>query len=169
MCCSGKGDSLDDFWRRLNRTTLDLSRAPHRFIPIVLRVLSCQALGLLTGGEDQRTPLCGSTTWCDGGCENPGRRSGCIAEGMPRPSGHHLRMEAAGSWEPHLVRCFSLLLILLAQQGRLAGNQSGAGGILKMQGDIRDQNEARPGCISRDAGATGSWAQAGTALIAGRY
>lgn len=38
-----------------------------------------------------------------------------------------------------------------------------------MQGDIRDQNEARPGCISRDAGATGSWAQAGTALIAGRY
>lgn len=85
-----------------------------------------------------------------------------MAEGMPRPSGHHLRMEAAGSWGPHLVRCFPppFPLTLLALQGRPAGNQSGAGGILKTQGDIGDENEARPGCIARDAGATGSWAQA---------
>lgn len=138
------------------------SRVPHRFVPIVPRVLSCQALGFLPGREDQRTPLCCSTTRCDGGCENPGRRSGCMSEGMPRPSGHHLRMEAAGSWGPHLVRCLFFFppLTLLALQGRPAGNQSGAGGILKTQGDIRDQNEARPGSIARDAGTTGSWAQA---------
>lgn len=78
---------------------------------------------------------------------------------MPRPSGHHLRMEAAGSWGPRLSVLFSPFT-LLAQQGRPAGNQSRAGGILKAQGDFGGQSEARPGCIAGDAGAAGSWAQA---------
>lgn len=83
LCCLEEGDSLDGFWRRSPGPRW--TGVPHRSVPIVPRVLFSQALGLLPGREDQRTPLCCSMTRCDGGCENPGRRSGCIAEGMPRP------------------------------------------------------------------------------------
>lgn len=163
LCCLEEGDSLDGFWRRSPGPRW--TGVPHRFVPIVPRVLFSQALGLLPGREDQRTPLCCSMTRCDGGCENPGRRSGCIAEGMPRlpvrPPPPHGGCGFLGT-PPSSVLFFFFFppLTLLALQGRPAGNQNGAGGILKTQGDIRDQNEARPGCIARDAGATGSWAQA---------
>lgn len=55
---------------------------------------------------------------------------------------------------PSLVLCSPLTLE--AQQG----SQSGAGGVLEAQGDFWGQSEAGPGCLARDAGAAGSWAQA---------
>lgn len=98
-------------------------------------------------------------TRCDGGYGNPGRRSGCIAEGMRARPATTSAWRPAGSWGPRLVVFFSPLT-LLVQQGRPAGNQSREEGILKALGDIWGQSEARPGCIAADAGAAGSWAQA---------
>lgn len=92
LCSSGDGGSLDGFWRRLPGP----SRTWVEFLTLCREY--CASCPVKPSGSSQaeRTPLCSSTTRCDGGYGNPGRRSGCIAEGMPRPSGHHLRVEALG-------------------------------------------------------------------------